>query len=52
MQVVINKCFLLNPENKFGANLSCRFQEKRHRAEGWATSPSRVIVNFMLGFKL
>jgi len=29
MQVVMNKCFLLNPEKKFGADPSCRFQEKR-----------------------
>jgi len=28
MQVVINKCFLLNPEKKIGANPSCHFQEK------------------------
>jgi len=28
MQVVINKCFLLNPEKKFGADLSCCFREK------------------------
>jgi len=42
MQVVMNKCFLLNPEKKFGANSSCRFREKRtfnfkkwrHQAEG------------------
>jgi len=42
MQVVKNKCFLLNPENNFGEDPSCRFQEKRtftseewlHRAEG------------------
>jgi len=26
--VVINKCFLLNPEKKFGADPSCRFREK------------------------
>jgi len=29
MQVVMNKCFLLNPVNKFGANPSCRFRDKR-----------------------
>jgi len=29
MQVIINKCFLLNPEKKFGANPSCCFREKR-----------------------
>jgi len=29
MQVVINKCFLLNPEKKIGADLSCRFREER-----------------------
>jgi len=23
----MNKCFLLNPEKKFGADLSCRFRE-------------------------
>jgi len=45
MQVVINKCFLLNSEKKFGSDPSCRFREKRknctfnsekwrHRAEG------------------
>jgi len=28
MQVVMNKCFLLNLEKKFGANLSCHFQDK------------------------
>jgi len=27
MQVVINKCFLLNREKKFGADPSCRFRE-------------------------
>jgi len=27
MQVVINKCFLLNPEKKFGEYLPCCFQE-------------------------
>jgi len=27
MQVVMNKCFLLNPEKKFGANPSCRFEK-------------------------
>jgi len=32
MQVVINKCFLLNPEEKFGADPSCRFREKRKNA--------------------
>jgi len=25
----MNNCFLLNPEKKFGTNLSCRFREKR-----------------------
>jgi len=45
MQVVMNKCILLNSKKKFGADLSCRFWEKRkkctfksekwlHRAEG------------------
>jgi len=45
MLVVMNKCFLLNLEKQFGADPSCRFQEKRkkrtfnseksrHRAEG------------------
>jgi len=29
MQVVINKCFLLNSEKIFGADPSCRFREKR-----------------------
>jgi len=29
MQVVINKCFLLNPE-KNGADLSCRFRLVKH----------------------
>jgi len=29
MQVVMNKCFLLIPEKKFGANPSCRFRDKR-----------------------
>jgi len=29
MQVVMNKCFLLNPEKKLGANPSCRFRDKR-----------------------
>jgi len=29
MQVAMNKCFLLNPEKKVGANLSCRFRDKR-----------------------
>jgi len=28
MQVVMNKCFLLNPEKKFGADPSCGFQER------------------------
>jgi len=45
MQVVMNKCFLLNPEKEFGADPFCRFREKRkkrtfnsdkrhHRTEG------------------
>jgi len=45
MQVVIYKRFLLNPEKRFGADPSCRFQENRknrtfnfekwcHRCEG------------------
>jgi len=45
MQIVTNKCFLLNLEKKIGADPSCRFREKRkkhnfnskkwrHRAEG------------------
>jgi len=42
MQIVMNKCFLLNAEKKFGADSSCRFRKKRtfnsekwrHRAEG------------------
>jgi len=29
MQVVLNKCILLKPENKFYADPSCRFREKR-----------------------
>jgi len=29
MQVGINKCFLLNPEKKFGADPSCRFRKKK-----------------------
>jgi len=32
MQVVINKCFLLNPEKTFGADPYCRFREKRKNA--------------------
>jgi len=31
MQVVMNKCFLLNPEKKIGADSSCRFREKRKK---------------------
>jgi len=31
MQVVLNNCFLLNPEKNLGANLSYRFQEKRKK---------------------
>jgi len=26
----MNKCFLLNPEKKFGADSSCRFREKHN----------------------
>jgi len=29
MQVVINKCFLPNPEKKIGTDPSCCFREKR-----------------------
>jgi len=29
MQVVMNKCCLLNPEKKIGADPSCCFREKR-----------------------
>jgi len=29
IQVVMNKCFLLNPEKKIGADPSYRFREKR-----------------------
>jgi len=32
MQIVMNKCFLLNPEKKFGTNPSCRFREKSKNA--------------------
>jgi len=43
MQVVINKCFLLNPEKKFGADLSCHLttiQKKAHfNAENDVTEP-------------
>jgi len=28
MQVVLKKCFLLNPEKKISADPSCRFREK------------------------
>jgi len=31
MQVVMNECFLLNPEKKFGADPFCRFREKRKK---------------------
>jgi len=31
MQIVMNKCFLLNPENKFGADPSYRFLEKHKK---------------------
>jgi len=51
MQAVMNKCFLLNPEKEFGADLNCRFREKNaqnaplipkmtsqsRKLEGWAT---------------
>jgi len=35
MQVVMNKCFLLNPEKKFGTD-PCTFNSEkwRHRAKG------------------
>jgi len=29
MQVVMNKCFLLNPKKKIRANPFCRFRDKR-----------------------
>jgi len=32
MQVVVNKCFFLNPEKIFGVDPSCRFREKRKNA--------------------
>jgi len=32
MQVVMNKCFLLNPEKKIGADPSCHLREKRKNA--------------------
>jgi len=28
-QVVMNKCFLINSKNNFGADLCCRFREKQ-----------------------
>jgi len=28
-QIVMNKCYLLNPEKKFGADPSCHFRKKR-----------------------
>jgi len=31
MQVVINKCFLLNTKKKFDANPTCRFRQKRKK---------------------
>jgi len=33
MQVIMNKCFLLNPKKKkFGADPACRFREKIQKA--------------------
>jgi len=32
MQVVTNKCFLLNREKEFGTDPSCRYREKRKNA--------------------
>jgi len=31
MQIVMNKCFLLNPKKNLGANPSCRFREERKK---------------------
>jgi len=49
MQVVINKYFLLNPEQIFGANPSCRFQEKRtFNSEKDVTEPkARLLYQFL-----
>jgi len=49
MQVVMNKCFLLNPEKTFGADSSCRFREKCKKHTlffGKMTSPSRRLGYF------
>jgi len=50
MQVVIDKCFLLNPEKKIGAYPSYRFREKRknrltsaHSNSEKMTSPIRKL---------
>jgi len=32
MQVIMNKCFVLNPEKQFGADPFCRLGEKRKSA--------------------
>jgi len=42
MQVVMNKCFLLNPEKKFGADPFCRFQEKRTFNSEKMTPPKKI----------
>jgi len=33
MQVVMNKCFILNPEKILGTDLSCRFRKNAKTAQ-------------------
>jgi len=52
-QVIINKCFLLNPEKKIDTDSTCRFREKRKKhtlipkndVEGYATLITSKTVN-------
>jgi len=61
MQVVMNKCFLLNPKKNFGADPSCHFWENIlvsvHLIEKWRhfVSPKTLLRlggGFELGFEL
>jgi len=41
----MKKCFHLNPENKFGADSSCRFREKlTFNSENDATEPKAGLL--------
>jgi len=53
MQVVMKKCFLLNPEKNFGTDPSCRFREKSKIAplipKNYVTKPKARLLGPKVG---